>query len=245
MLLEELIELVPFFLVEEMHEVLEAFALGSRDRLTEETGDALYLWVFFLQVLEAEGRIRLDEAIAQIESKLTRRHPHVFGNVDAETRREALGHWERQKREELPEQGQILRRLPASLPALIKARRLQEKAAAFGFDWEDPDGVIRKVREEIDELAVALKEDPQSPNVREEFGDILFAVVSLARHLHQDPEVTLANATEKFRTRFNTMARMVEEAGHRMGETPLDVLESHWQAVKPGPPTGNPPSDQR
>lgn len=232
------------YLLEEVHELIEALELGSSEQLSEETGDAIYLWVFFLQALEAEGRIVLEESVSKIEEKLTRRHPHVFGSDTADTGRDARGHWEQQKREEKGSDREILRRLPAALPALAKAHRLQGRAAGFGFDWNSPKDVVEKIREEIDELITAVERDPTSPEVKEELGDLLFAVVNLARHLDQNPEETLAIATEKFRNRFNSMARAVEGAGHKLGETPLDVLESHWQAVKKTPASKTPPSDQ-
>jgi len=233
------------YLVEEVHELLEALALGDRDRLTEEAGDTFYLWVLLLQVLEQEGRLRLEEAVARVEEKLTRRHPHVFAADGAQVEHEAPGRWEQRKREELPREDGILQPLPATMPALIKARRLQERAAAFGFDWDSPEQVVDKIREEINEFVAAHRENPESPNVREEFGDILFAIVNLARHLHQNPEGALARATEKFRRRFNTMAHSVEDAGFRMGEAPMDVLEAHWQAAKPTARGSDAPADRQ
>jgi ATP diphosphatase len=221
------------YLVEEVHEVVEALRLGGREELTDEIGDALYLWVFFLQVVEDSGLATVDEAARAIEAKLIRRHPHVFGAVDRPaTEQDGHALWEQRKRLEPGRGNEILKRLPAGLPALARARRLQEKAAAFGFDWGSPEEVVPKIREEVDEMAEAMRIAPGSREVVEELGDLLFALVNLARHLDQDPEAVLSVATEKFRSRFNAMAEAVEATGHRMGDAPLDLLEAHWQAVK-------------
>lgn len=221
------------YLVEEIHEVVEALSLDRRMELTDEIGDALYLWVFFLQLVEETGLASVEDATLAIEQKLIRRHPHVFGGEGASaTGQDGHGLWEQRKRMEPGREGELLKRLPAGLPALARSRRLQEKAAAFGFDWSRAEDVLPKIREEVDEVAEAIGSGSDAARITEELGDLLFAVVNLARHLGQDPEAALAVATEKFRARFNAMSESVERAGHRMGEAPLDVLEDHWQTVK-------------
>jgi MazG family protein len=233
------------YLLEETHEVFEALACADPEKLTDEIGDAIYLWVFFLLVLEDAGRVSLPEAARRIEEKLVRRHPHVFGAAEAGTGAEAHGEWEQRKRLEHPDDGEILRPPPPGLPALARARRIQEKAAAFKFDWGRSSDVIAKIREETDELHEEIERDPRSPAVREELGDLLFALVNLARHLDQDPEATLIAATEKFRKRFNEMARSVEAGGNKMGEAPLDLMEAHWERIKSRTDDGTSPSGQR
>ncbi len=233
------------YLLEEVHEVAEALAARGPEELTEEVGDAIYLWVFFMQVLEDSGRIRLDEAARSIEEKLKRRHPHLFGSGNGATDEASpRSAWEKRKRLEAPAGAEILRPLPPGLPALLRARRLQEKAAAFGFDWRAAKDVFPKVREEVEELALAIESGSSAGAVREELGDLLFAVVNLARHLGEDPEAALSAATEKFRGRFNRMADAVEERGRRMGEVPLDELEIAWQEEKRRRPTETPPKDR-
>jgi MazG family protein len=231
------------YLVEEVHEVVEALHLGRREELTDEIGDALYLWVFFLQLVEETGLGSVEEAAGAIERKMIRRHPHVFGEGETPPSTQD-GHalWEQRKRLESGRGEEVLKRLPAGQPALARARRIQEKAAAFGFDWGSAEEVVPKIREEVDELDEAMRASPASAEVTEELGDLLFALVSLARHLGQDPEAVLSVAIEKFRTRFNAMAASVEGAGHRLGEAPLDLLEEHWQTVKKAA-SGNPPPD--
>lgn len=220
------------FLIEETHEVFDALACGDPAKLREEIGDALYLWVFFLMVLESSGKVSLNEAVKGIEEKLIRRHPHVFGADGAGTPDAALAHWEQRKRLERPKRDDVILASPAGIPALSRARRIQERAAAHGFDWASPADVIPKIHEEVDELDHEVRNSPESPAVREELGDLLFALVNLARHLDQDPEAILIAATEKFRKRFNAMARSVEAEGGDLGEASIDVMEAHWQRIK-------------
>jgi len=219
------------YLAEEVQEVLEALALGDVGRLEEEIGDALYLWVLFLTALESEGTIRIAGCVGRIEDKLSRRHPEVFGSIEVSGVRDPET-WEERKRRESPPDTEPMKSLPAGIPALARARRLQEKAAAFGFDWGDLSGVTGKIREEIDELASAIDLDRQSAAVSEELGDLLFAVVNLARHLGRDPEATLIAAAEKFRSRFNLMAGSLESDGYRLGRAKLETMEAYWQEAK-------------
>jgi nucleoside triphosphate diphosphatase len=234
------------YLIEEMHETCEALASGSREALVEEIGDAFYLWVFFLEVVQGAGRASVDDAARGIEAKLIRRHPRVFSDSPVASAADATPNraWEMGKRAEADADRDALLPLPASMPVLLRARRLQEKAAAFGFDWPSTDGVIQKIREEVDELEVEIKRSPESSNAREELGDLLFAVVNIARHLGEDPQASLLHATEKFRKRFNAMVRSVEAAGHRMGDAPLDLMEQHWQSIKARQANENPPADR-
>jgi MazG family protein len=221
------------YLVEEIHELYEAIAQADRDRIADEAGDSLFLLLFTLQVAEQEGWFRTGEVARRAEEKLVRRHPHVFADAPAASDADAsLAQWEQIKRHEREGGSELLQALPASLPALLRAARLQEKASAFGFDWKTASEVLPKLREELGEIEEVLSTSSDPERLREELGDLLFAVVNLARHLGQDPEAALHAATEKFRGRFNVMARSVERAGHRMGETPLDLMEEHWQAAK-------------
>jgi MazG family protein len=222
--------IVPY-LLEEVHELYEAVTHGDRGHVAEEAGDTWFLLTFALQVGEQEGWFRCAEVAEHTEAKLIRRHPHVFQGT-SEGSDAPLARWEQIKRGESHAGGDLLRPLPAGLPALRRATRLQEKAAAFGFDWEKAADVFPKILEEVGEVQELLAEGGESSRVEEEVGDLLFAVVNLARHLGQDPEAALHVATEKFRIRFNDMARAVEQEGHRMGEAPLPVLEAHWQNLK-------------
>lgn len=224
------------YLVEEIHELFEALAIGSTEDLVEELGDALYLWTFFLQLLEERG-VSIPSAVERVQTKLVRRHPHVFGDRQDQEGVAPGGNrdWERGKLSERHPPGEILRRLPEGLPALLSARRIQEKAAAFGFDWDGPAPVIEKLREELRELEGELAAGADRPETGEELGDLLFAAVNLARHLDQEPEAAMHRAVEKFRTRFNAMARSVEASGSRLGEAPLALLEEHWERAKRSP----------
>lgn len=236
------------YLIEEMHEALDSLQTGPREKLIEEIGDALYLWIFFLQLLEEGGRISIADAAGALEEKLIRRHPHVFsprpggGN---DTSASAPRNWEIGKLRENREADETILPPPFGIPALLRARRVQEKAAAFGFDWGNATDVLPKVREEIGELETEVSKMGSSAAVQEELGDTIFALVNLARHLDQDPEAALRVATEKFRLRFNAMARSLEAAGHHIGDAPLDLMESHWNAVKNLEANVNRPEDRR
>ena len=236
------------YLIEEVHEALEALAQGPPEKLTEEIGDALFLWIFFLQLLEDSGRVSIEDASRAIEAKLIRRHPHVFDGAGRGGSQDSGGStpaaWEIGKLRESEVPRETLTPLPAGIPALLKARRIQEKAAAFGFDWNEAREVMPKVREEIDELDVEIAMNPRSAAVREELGDLLFALVNLSRHLGEDPEAALQTATEKFRRRFNAMAKSIEAAGHQIGDTPLDLMENHWNSVKSSEASASPPEDR-
>ncbi|MBD3161900.1 MAG: nucleoside triphosphate pyrophosphohydrolase [Candidatus Eisenbacteria bacterium] len=236
------------FLVEEIHELVEAHQEESRQRLVEEAGDVVYILTFFLQLLEEEQGVAAAEIAGAAEEKLIRRHPHVFEREAAPNAGAPRAAWEIAKREEREERGEraeVLAKLPASLTALASARRLQEKAAAYSFDWSEPREVVAKIREEIDELSEAVDEEGTDGAVAEELGDLLFAVVNLSRHLGRDPEAALAAANEKFRDRFNRMAASVEASGLRLGEVPLHVLEDHWTRIKSQEPRRTPPVDRR
>lgn len=225
-------ETIAPYLLEEVHEVLEALESIDHAHLEEEAGDALFLWHFFLRACEETGKLRIDTSVHAIEQKLVRRHPHVFGSGPDPGGEPTSRHWERIKRAERGAESDPLTPLPTGLPALSRAHRLQEKAAGFGFDWQSARDVVPKIREETEELVDAMEGDATPDHRREELGDLLFAVVNLARHIGCDPEAALAAATEKFRRRFNAMARSMEEAGHRLGDAPLSVMEAHWQRIK-------------
>lgn len=222
------------YLLEEVHELYEAVALGDRGHVAEEIGDVWLLLTFALQIGEQEGWFLPAEVAERTEDKLVRRHPHVF-QAAAEKPDASPAGWEQRKRGEAHPGGEFLRRQPAGLPALRRAARLQEKAAAFGFDWQEGADVIPKIHEEIGEVQDLLAAGGASMRLQEEIGDLFFAVVNLARHLGQDPEAALHVATEKFRARFNAMAEAVEQEGYRMGDAPLAVLEAHWQRLKVSP----------
>ena len=222
-------------LLEEAYETLDAIEAlpleapaGTPDvegyvHLEEELGDLLLQVVFHATLAAETGVFGIEEVAEAIRRKLVRRHPHVFGDVEAETADHVLANWEALKREEKG-RSSVLDGVPAALPALVRALELQSRAASVGFDWPDHDGAVAKVREELAEVLDAL-DDPEA--VRSEIGDLLFSVVNLARHLSIDPEMALRASAERFDRRF----RVVESGGDLEGAT-LEELDRRWDEVK-------------
>jgi MazG family protein len=223
-------------LVEESFEVLHAAQEGPPGALGEEIGDAAFLLAIVHQAAEEEGAPGFPAILEATAQKIVRRHPHVFGNTPVADADAAARLWEVQKR---LERGPLHPRIedealpppPPALPALLQAQRLQQKAAAVGFDWPDAAAVFPKIEEELAELRVAIGEG-EAAMVREEAGDLLFAVVNLVRALGLDAEMTMRDASRKFRERFNRMARSIRADGQAPERLALEQLEAYWQTAK-------------
>ncbi len=221
-------------LVEETCEVLDAIDSGSPDHHAEELGDVLLQVVLQAQIRKEEGRFTLNDVVRGLCEKLLRRHPHVFGDASAATPQEALNHWRRVKALEKTADSpapSVTDRAPRCLPALQRAQKVQEQAATVGFDWETSDAVMRKVREETDELDHALAERNRAA-IREEIGDLLFAVVNLSRFTDFDAEDALRAATAKFIRRFKGVEQRAEHAGKPLASCSAEEMDAHWNAVK-------------
>jgi MazG family protein len=223
-------------LVEESYEVLHAAQEGRPDALGEEIGDAAFLLAIVHQAAEEEGAPGFQAILEATAKKIVRRHPHVFGNTPVADANEAARLWEVQKRlERGPMHPQVedeaLSEPPPALPAILQAQRIQQKAAAVGFDWPSAAAVIPKVEEELAELRVAMSTG-EVAMVREEAGDLLFAVVNLVRALGLDAEMTMREASSKFRERFNRMARSIRADGQAPERLAMEELEAYWQAAK-------------
>jgi len=218
-------------LVEEFHEALEALDERDDDRLRDELGDLLFLIVSISVMGEEEGRFSIDEIISGIDSKLRRRHPHVFGELVAETPDEVRSTWETQKLSEKThaDRESMLDGLPRDFSALLTARRMQEKAASVGFDWPSRDEVLDKIVEETGELREELASDDRDRQ-EDEIGDLLFAVVNIARYQGIDPEAALRRTNLKFRTRFAAIERHF--AGTDLREVGLEAMDAVWNEVK-------------
>lgn len=218
----------PHFL-EEAHEAAEALARGDYDEFREEIGDTLFLAAFLVRLAEEEGRFGIADSLCSILEKMRRRHPHVYGDAAGRSDREIRVSWEEAKRAEKgkAERESILDGIPASLPALLRARRAQQKASNIGFDWPEAAPVIDKIEEEVAELRAAERSGRRD-SVEEEIGDLLFTVVNLARLLDVDPEHALNRATRKFRDRF----RSIEERIDLSDPPPLEALDQLWDEAK-------------
>ena len=221
-------------LLEETYEVLEAIDSGSRKKLREELGDLLFQITFLSELASEEGAFDVDGVAKGIVDKLVRRHPHVFGDARVGSAEEALQQWEVLKAAERgQERGSpgVLSGVPRELPALLKACRLTNKASQLGFDWPEARQVVDKFQEELEELRRAQEKGDREA-LEEEFGDLLFTLANLGRHLALDPEVTLQRANRKFIRRFEHMERGLRESGRRWESQSAADLDELWEKAK-------------
>ncbi|MBA3441986.1 MAG: nucleoside triphosphate pyrophosphohydrolase [Pyrinomonadaceae bacterium] len=240
-------------LLEEAYEAFEAVEEareGHPEELRDELGDLLFQIVFYAQVAGERGEFTIDDVVEAIHSKMVRRHPHVFGDTQARDSAEVLRNWEAIKAEEKRQSGSnakpsreadadasLLDGVSTKAPALMEAHQLSTKAARVGFDWQRLEDIFAKLHEEIEELHQAISEQARSEagdetRVREEVGDLLFAVVNIARHLQVEPEAALKLTNRKFRRRFRYVEQGVRAEGHALDKATLDEMESLWQEAK-------------
>ncbi len=242
---EQTHETLRTYLIEETYEVLEALEARDFKRLPGELGDLLLQIVFHAQLANQAGKFEIRDVIERIHTKMVRRHPHVFGNVQAATSKAVLKNWEQLKVEERAaghegspastEENSILSGVSASLPALLEAYQLTRRAANIGFDWADVEGILEKLKEETDELREHLgaRRNPDTAErIEEELGDLLFVAVNLARFLKVDPEIALKKANRKFIARFRAMEQEAFQRGGRLAEVPRAEMEALWDRSK-------------
>jgi nucleoside triphosphate diphosphatase len=230
------------YLIEEAYEVLDAIEKGNSQELAEELGDLLLQVLFHADLAREAGAFDISDVVKGIHDKMIRRHPHVFGNVKAETAGEVLKNWAQLKAKEkqtaspkgassenaLPS---ALEGVPRNLPALLEAYQMSRRAAQVGFDWERVEGIFEKLQEETQELQSALVTSNRRA-AEEEVGDLLFSVVNLARFLGFDPEVALKQSNLKFKSRFRAMEREADRASQRLAQLSKEELEALWGAAK-------------
>ncbi|MCH7829889.1 MAG: nucleoside triphosphate pyrophosphohydrolase [Proteobacteria bacterium] len=221
------------YTIEEAYEVADAIERQDMDGLRDELGDLLFQVVFHAQMAQEAGHFEFDDVVGGISDKMIRRHPHVFGSPAERAAGPQEGSWERVKELERSESvdDSALAGVAKSIPALKRAQKLGSRASRVGFDWPDRHGVREKIREEIDELEEAVG-TREVADIEEEFGDVLFAVVNLARHLDIDPEKALTGANRKFERRFRDMEREINANGKRMSDFNLETLDKYWRAAK-------------
>ena len=231
---EQTLESMTPYLTEEAVESGEAISSGDPEHVAEELGDLAFLAIFCLELLGEKGGPGLADALERAAAKLIRRHPHVYGGTEIKDGDAAYRQWQEIKKAEKDDPvgaTSLLGEQPKGLPALVAAYRLQEKAGAVGFDWPDASGPLAKVREEMAEIERELGGDTD-PALAREIGDLLFAVVNLARHLAIDPERELRAASRRFRERFHHIERRLAEQGRRPSEARLAELDTLWEEAK-------------
>jgi MazG family protein len=209
--------------VEEAYEVADAALAGDDERLLDELGDLLFQVYFLAVLLEERGTGDLESAARLIHEKLVRRHPHVFGDVEADTPRRVKENWDRIKREQEGREG-VFHDVPEALPGLLYARKMQQRAKAVGFEYPDLDGALADLDGELRELKADLEPS--------ELGDVLFAAVNVARHLDADPELELRRATDRFRARIEEAERLAAAAGENWSELPLEQQDRYFDLAK-------------
>lgn len=222
------------YLIEEAYEVLEALESGDQLHLQEELGDLLLQVIFHCQIAAERREFTAADVVDRLITKLVARHPHVFGGTALASPQEALNQWERLKHREAVAQGRrrsVVEGVPRALPALLRAQRIQAKAARVGFDWPSAEGAWDKVTEEVREVSAAIAGSDRA-RVADELGDLLFSMVNVARLAGLDAEETLGNAIEKFRRRFAGMEDDLSARGKSVEAVSPEELERSWEAAK-------------
>ena len=232
-------ETIAPYTIEEAYEVADAIASGDLDQLKDELGDLLFQIIFYSQMSREKGGFDFDDVVEGIITKMRNRHPHVFGTAQKNSPQEQNIAWEAQKAEERKakaiksgHRASALDGVALALPSLMRAQKIQKRAANEGFDWPDLGPVIAKVREELQELEMEIETSSPTQRIAEELGDLFFASVNLARHVDVDAETALKKATEKFERRFRYIENDVRSTGREPKETGLEEMERLWSKAK-------------
>jgi MazG family protein len=227
------------YTIEEAYEVADAIARGDLDHLKDELGDLLLQVVYHAQMGKEAGLFDFDQVAGAIADKMIRRHPHVFGKAAVESARAQSRAWEAVKAGERASKAGaaegnhgVLDDVPLALPALVRAAKLQRRAARVGFDWPEATQVLDKLEEEMAELRAELEQNAGTDRLSDEIGDLLFAVANLARHLDVDGEAALRQANAKFERRFGAIEEALRARGRRLEDASLDEMEALWQQAK-------------
>jgi MazG family protein len=232
---EQSFDTIKPYLLEETYEVMDAIDARAWPDLADELGDLMLQPVFFAQMASEAGHFRIEDSLDAINNKLIRRHPHIFGESEAQTADDVKKRWDEIKREERKtKQDQpelLLDSIPRSMPALVEAQQISSRAARAGFDWESTEQVIEKLDEELRELEQARSGASQE-EIEHEIGDILFVIVNMARFLKVDPEQSLRKSNAKFRRRFAHVERSLAAQGKQLGDSSIAEMEQLWQEAK-------------
>ncbi len=221
------------YILEEYHELVQAMETGSAHEISDELGDLLFLVVFTAYMFEQQGTVTMKNIMQGVIEKMTRRHPHVFGDAQARTAGEVIENWAKIKasEENIKHRESLLDGIPRSLPALNRAQKLARRAQRVGFDWTHPEEVFQKIDEELAELKEAVQSG-DSGHIREEMGDLLFVAVNAARHLDVHSESALHSTSDKFERRFRFIEGKLKEQGKTWDQVNLPEMDALWDEAK-------------
>ena len=231
---EQTISSISGYTLEEVYEVIDAIENGSMDDLRDELGDLLFHIIFYAEMAAEQGAFDFQELAANAAEKLERRHPHVFADVDVKDSDEVKKIWEQNKQKERSfKQNQLLLDdVSSNQPAMMRALKLQKRAAGVGFDWEHRDAILEKVEEEMQELKESITNGDPSERIAEELGDLVFCCINLARHYHLDPETVLRNTNNKFVKRFNYIEKTLKADNRSLSDSSLSEMDELWNEAK-------------
>lgn len=226
---KQTIESLRHLTIEETYELSDAILKNDKNDLKKELGDVLLHIVFYARIASETNDFNIADVINSLCDKLIFRHPHIYGDVKVDNAEQVTQNWEKLKQKE-GNKG-ALSGVPQSMPSLVKAYRMQEKAQAVGFDWEKPEQVWEKVNEELQEFQHEVKQQNQQ-KLEEEFGDVLFSLINYARFLHINPEDALEKTNQKFMKRFNYMEQQIKAQGRQLADCSLAEMDRYWNEAK-------------
>jgi len=227
---EQKLETLKPYIIEEAYEVIQAIELKDRDDIIEELGDLFFQVIFASQIASEDGEFNIEDVLDRLHSKLVSRHPHVFGDEKAKDAEEAIKTWHRQKLKEKSRKRRLLQ-IPRTMPSLLRAHRVGEKASQVGFDWKSAEEVLPKVKEELNELEVEINNKNQD-GIEKEWGDLVFSIVNLGRHLKLDSESTVHKAIDGFINRFSKVEDKAQQKGKDLYGLKIEELDELWEEVK-------------
>jgi XTP/dITP diphosphohydrolase len=218
--------------IEETYELSDAIINKDFNEIKKELGDVFLHILFYSRLASEEGKFDINDVVRALAEKLIHRHPHIYGNVEAHTEEQVKENWEKIKQKERTQKKGVLSGVPQSLPSIIKSYRIQEKAAAVGFDWPEKNQVIDKVKEELEEFLSAVQQNTSDEHIEEEFGDVLFSLINLARFLKVNPDTALEKVNQKFTKRFNYIEEQLMAQNKTFEDVSLDEMERYWIEAK-------------
>lgn len=216
--------------IEETYELADAILENDLEEIKKEIGDLMLHMVFYAKIGSEEGAFDITDALNGICEKLIHRHPHIYGDVEVKDEEEVKANWEKLKLKEGKKS--VLEGVPKSLPAMVKANRIQEKARGVGFDWDNKEQVWEKVQEELNELKVEINEAASKEKIENEFGDLLFSIINYARFIDIDPESALERTNKKFISRFQYLEQKAKALGKNLHDMTLAQMDEIWEEAK-------------